>query len=153
VIDHLTLTVRDIQRSKAFYAAALEPLGYGVQMTFEGMCAFGPKGKPVFWLKQGEPAAAMHLAFAAGRRSDVSGFHAAALAAGAQDNGAPGIREHYHPNYYGAFVLDLDGNNVEAVCHMPEGAAKRAPRKRAARKVAAKRPVRKAAAKKRAKKR
>ncbi len=148
MIDHLTLTVSDIDRSKAFYAAALEPLGYAVQMTFEGMCAFGPKGRPVFWLKQGEGAQAMHLAFAAGRRSDVAGFHAAALAAGAKDNGAPGIREQYHPNYYGAFVFDPDGNNVEAVCHLAEGAAKRAPRKKAARKVAATRPARKAASKK-----
>jgi catechol 2,3-dioxygenase-like lactoylglutathione lyase family enzyme len=123
MIDHLTLTVRDIQRSKAFYRAALAPLGCDVRMEFEQMCGIGPKGKPAFWLKQGEPPTQpMHIAFVADR-GGVDGFHAAALAAGASDNGAPGLRLDYHPHYYAAFVIDPDGHNLEAVCHADPHAA------------------------------
>jgi catechol 2,3-dioxygenase-like lactoylglutathione lyase family enzyme len=124
VIDHLTLAVRDIARTKAFYAQALAPLGYAVQMEFGQSCAFGPEGKPCLWLKPGEPPTQpIHLAFMAKDRPAVDAFHAAALAAGAADNGAPGLREHYHPSYYGGFVIDPDGHNVEAVCHAQPGAA------------------------------
>jgi catechol 2,3-dioxygenase-like lactoylglutathione lyase family enzyme len=126
MIDHLTLTVRDIERSKAFYKQVLKPLGYGVSMEFEQYCGFGDQ-KPCFWMKPGDPPTqpSMHIAFMAKRRPDVDAFHAAALAAGARDNGAPGLRSQYHPNYYGAFVFDPDGHNIEAVCHRPAGAAKR----------------------------
>jgi catechol 2,3-dioxygenase-like lactoylglutathione lyase family enzyme len=122
VLDHLMLTVRDIARSRDFYAKALAPLGYAVQMEFEQTCAFGPERKPCFWLKPGEsPTRPIHLAFMARDRPAVDAFHAAALAAGATDNGAPGLREHYHPDYYGGFVIDPDGHNIEAVCHLAPG--------------------------------
>jgi len=128
MIDHYTLLVSDYERSKAFYLKALEPLGYGlvIQITREQMpdlpfaeaCGLGVGGKPDLWLRPtSEPIAATHLAFAAESPEMVRAFHAAALAAGAKDNGAPGPRPHYHPGYYGAFVLDPDGYNVEAVCH------------------------------------
>jgi len=136
MFDHLTLTVRDIARSKAFYMRALAPLGCAVQMEFEQFCGIGPKGKPAFWLKPGEvPTTPMHLAFRAGDRPSVDAFYAAAIAAGATDNGPPGLRTDYHPNYYGAFVIDPDGHPIEAVCHYPPGgpkpAAKMAPSPRA----------------------
>jgi len=88
---------------------------------YEG-CGFGPPGKPAFWVGRGtgEAGRGMHIAFVATSRADVDAFHATALAAGAMDNGAPGLRPHYHPNYYGAFVIDPDGHNIEAVCHAPE---------------------------------
>jgi catechol 2,3-dioxygenase-like lactoylglutathione lyase family enzyme len=119
MLDHLALGVRDLAASKAFYEAALAPLGFGVVMERPGSVAFGPAARPVFWLNAREPSANVHVAFAAAQRRDVDAFHAAALAAGARDNGAPGVRPHYHPHYYGAFVLDPDGNNAEAVCHTP----------------------------------
>lgn len=135
MIDHLTLTVRDVARSKAFYQQALAPLGYSVQMEFDPVCALGPAGKPCFWLRPGEPPTQpIHLAFMAKDRPSVDAFHAAALAAGATDNGAPGLRPHYHPNYYASFVFDLDGHNVEAVCHAPAAFAVKP--KRAARPAA-----------------
>ncbi|MCC6223805.1 MAG: VOC family protein [Thermoleophilia bacterium] len=121
MIDHVGLRVSDYAASKAFFAAALAPLGYAVVMELEGACGLGVDGKPDFWLiGQTSPAAPVHVAFASGDRAGVDAFHAAALAAGGRDNGAPGLRAHYHPSYYGAFVLDPDGNNVEAVCHRPE---------------------------------
>jgi catechol 2,3-dioxygenase-like lactoylglutathione lyase family enzyme len=126
VIDHMSLAVRDISRSKAFYAQALAPLGAAVQMEYEGGLGIGWPGKPAFWLSQSPtPTTPTHVAFVARDRPSVDAFHAAALAAGGKDNGAPGLREHYHPHYYGAFVLDPDGHNVEAVCHLPAGAAKK----------------------------
>jgi len=139
MLDHLTLTVRDISRSKGFYSQALAPLGYAVRMEFEGMLGMGPAGKPAFWMKQGEvPSLPMHLAFMAPDRPAVDAFHAAALAAGAADNGAPGLRADYHPSYYAAFVFDPDGHNIEAVCHRPPAApARKAKPARSARKVAA----------------
>ncbi|HJQ18102.1 MAG TPA: VOC family protein [Allosphingosinicella sp.] len=126
MLDHIGITVSDVKRSKAFYALALKPLGIAVQLlpTPEMMQAghegygFGEEGKPYFWFGSG--SSPIHIAFAAGTRSDVDAFHQAAIAAGGRDNGAPGVREHYHPSYYGAFVLDPDGNNIEAVCHRPE---------------------------------
>jgi catechol 2,3-dioxygenase-like lactoylglutathione lyase family enzyme len=135
MIDHLTLTVRDLERSVAFYARALKALGYGVTMRFENMVGLGTKKKPFFWLKPGpSPTQPMHLAFVAPSRESVDAFHADALAAGAQDDGPPGLRPHYHVHYYGAFVVDPDGHPVEAVCHTPP-AVKAAPRKAAKKKA------------------
>jgi catechol 2,3-dioxygenase-like lactoylglutathione lyase family enzyme len=120
MIDHMTLTVRDIARSRPFYERILGPLGYRVLMEFEGMCGFGDR-KPYLWMKQGDPPTTpQHIAFSARRRADVDAFHAAAMAAGARDNGRPGLRPEYHASYYGAFVLDPDGHNLEAVTHRPE---------------------------------
>jgi catechol 2,3-dioxygenase-like lactoylglutathione lyase family enzyme len=126
-LDHITLTVSDYARAKAFYAKALAPLGIEVIMEFGQACGFGRKGKPDFWIGTG-PAAFQraehvalitpaHVAFAAKSRAEVDAFYTAALAAGAKDFGAPGVRAHYHPNYYGAFVLDPDGHDIEAVFH------------------------------------
>lgn len=118
MIDHVGLNVADYTRSKSFYEAALAPLGYSVVMDFEPHgVGFGPAGKPIFWVVQREPRGAAHVAFAAGDRAAVDAFYEAALGAGGTDNGPPGVREHYHPGYYGAFVLDPDGHNVEAVHH------------------------------------
>jgi catechol 2,3-dioxygenase-like lactoylglutathione lyase family enzyme len=115
MIDHVVLEVRDHARSKEFYAAALEPLRLEPMRDFEGMSGFGRDGKPWFWVRQGEPGAGVHVAFRALDQATVQAFHAAAVGAGGQDNGAPGERPHYHAGYYGAFVLDPDGNNIEAV--------------------------------------
>ena len=120
MLDHITLHVADLERSKRFYAAALAPLGYTVMMEFPGVAGLGADGKPDFWLGQGTATHALHIAFAAEERSTVDAFHRAAVAAGARDNGAPGLRPQYHSHYYGAFVFDPDGNNVEAVCHTPD---------------------------------
>jgi len=120
MIDHIILTVSDVATSKAFYLAALEPLGYEVVMEFGQGVGFGVAGKPDFWIHQADPVRPpVHVAFASADRATVDRFWKAALAAGGRDNGAPGLREHYHPNYYGAFVFDPDGNNIEAVCHRP----------------------------------
>ena len=123
MLDHLGIDVSDYARSKAFYEAALEPLGLEVLMDpVATACGFGSpvERMPFFWLYDRENVnQGVHVAFAAPDRDAVDAFHAAAMAAGARDNGGPGVREIYHPNYYGAFVLDPDGNNVEAVCHTP----------------------------------
>jgi catechol 2,3-dioxygenase-like lactoylglutathione lyase family enzyme len=121
MLDHIGFSVSDYDRSKAFYQQALAPLGLGLEMEpIAGVCGFGEPGKPFFWLDSRGPAhTALHVAFLADSRDVVDAFHAAALEAGGTDNGAPGVREIYHPNYYGAYVLDPDGNNVEAVCHKP----------------------------------
>jgi catechol 2,3-dioxygenase-like lactoylglutathione lyase family enzyme len=127
MLDHLGFAVSDFAKSKAFYTAALEPLGITVLMevtaeqTGAGSHAgFGSDGKPYFWIgDRGSSPGAVHVAFSAGSRAQVDAFYAAAIAAGGTDNGAPGLRPHYHPSYYGAFVLDPDGVNVEAVCHAP----------------------------------
>lgn len=128
LIDHISLNVADYERAKAFYAKALAPLGFSLVMEVTAemtgsipSAGFGPKGKPVFWIApKGRQTPAQHIAFGADSRAMVDAFHAAAITAGATDNGAPGLRPHYHPNYYGAFVLDPEGHNIEAVCHMPE---------------------------------
>ena len=128
MLDHIGLTVSDIERSRVFYEQALAPLGIGLIMSVTPEQTgggtghgFGSHGKPYFWIgDQHEPGGATHVAFAAENLAAVDAFHAAALAAGGRDNGAPGLRPHYHPNYYGAFVLDPDGFNVEAVSHRPE---------------------------------
>ncbi len=120
MFDHVGLNVRDFAVSREFYRRALEPLGLTETAAFEEWqaAAFGREGEYAFWVAQREPyGTGTHVAFAAGDRATVDAFHAAALAAGGTDNGAPGIREQYHPTYYGAFVLDPDGNNIEAVCH------------------------------------
>src|SRR5512142_2184819 len=126
MIDHLTLRVRDYERSKAFYTRALAPLGYAVVMELEvpglGMlCGIGPAGKPALWLAREEERhrspTGIHIAFTAPDTAAVDAFHAAALAAGARDDGPPGLRPHYHPGYYGAFVIDPDGQHIEAVTH------------------------------------
>jgi catechol 2,3-dioxygenase-like lactoylglutathione lyase family enzyme len=118
MIDHVGLPVSDYARSKEFYSQALAPLGFELAMEFDGRaCGFARDGKPWFWIHQGEAAGRIHVAFRAEDTSKVDAFHEAALAAGGTDNGPPGIREHYHPTYYGAFVIDPDGYNVEAVNH------------------------------------
>ncbi|MFL5919394.1 MAG: VOC family protein [Gaiellaceae bacterium] len=119
-LDHVGLKVSDVARSRTFYLQALGPLGYEPIMEFDGVVGFGAKGKPDFWLHEGGAGSPLHIAFASPDRATVDAFHAAALAAGGKDNGGPGLRPHYHEHYYGAFAHDPDGNNVEAVCHLPE---------------------------------
>jgi catechol 2,3-dioxygenase-like lactoylglutathione lyase family enzyme len=128
MLDHVGFAVADFARSKAFFLKALAPLGIGIikEVTREqtggsAHAGFGENGKPYFWIGDGADAlrGSLHVAFAAQTRAEVDAFHKAALAAGGRDNGAPGPRPHYHANYYGAFVIDLDGHNVEAVCHLP----------------------------------
>jgi catechol 2,3-dioxygenase-like lactoylglutathione lyase family enzyme len=120
MIDHLKLHVSDFDRSKAFYEQALAPLGYRVVLEpAPGLAGMGTKF-PDFWIAAGEaPSTSSHVAFRVDDRATVDAFHEAALAAGGTDNGAPGPRPQYTPTYYGAFALDPDGNNVEAVCHTP----------------------------------
>ena len=122
MFDHVGLNVRDYAASRAFYERALAPLGYRVVMAFDEWKAagLGTGDRPEFWLSEREPfGTGTHVAFTCADRAAVDAFHEAALDAGGLEYGAPGIREHYHPDYYGAFVHDLDGNNVEAVCHAP----------------------------------
>src|SRR5215467_10996375 len=124
-IDHLTLPVRDLEASRSFYRRALVPFGVEEVEAWGGI-GWGPPGRVDFFIRPGESAAPLHstaplhLAFAAPDRATVDAFHAAALAAGGTDNGAPGLRLRYHENYYSSYVIDLDGHNVEAVCHAPE---------------------------------
>jgi catechol 2,3-dioxygenase-like lactoylglutathione lyase family enzyme len=120
MIDHVSMHVSNPERSKRFYAAALAPLGYRVSMEFPGVAGLGAGGKPDLWLAEGRAGEPIHVAVLSERRDGVDAFHRAALAAGGRDNRAPGLRPQYHPTYYGAFALDPDGNNVEAVCHRPE---------------------------------
>lgn len=120
IIDHIGVGLTDYEAGKTFFAAALAPLGVSLLMEFHGHAGFGKEGKPEFWISQGAAAAPLHIAFSAADRAAVRAFHQAALAAGARDNGAPGVRELYHPNYYGAFVIGPDGHNIEAVCHTAE---------------------------------
>ncbi len=128
MLDHIGLSVADFERAKAFYQAALKPLGLGAIMEVtaeetggDAHAGFGENDKAFFWIGTGaRPRGGTHVAFSAKTRAEVEAFYRAALAAGGRDNGAPGLRPEYHPNYYGAFVFDPDGNNVEAVCHRPE---------------------------------
>ena len=124
MIDHTGISVSDFGRAKAFYLSALAPLGYRLikelpsSMAPAGAMGMGVPPKPDFWIAGGAPQSPrQHVAFRAASRTEVDAFYQAAIAAGGKDNGPPGIRAHYHPNYYGAFVLDLDGHNIEAVCH------------------------------------
>jgi catechol 2,3-dioxygenase-like lactoylglutathione lyase family enzyme len=127
MLDHIGFPVSDFTRSKTFYASALAPLGYRVVKEVslsdddsDGYAGFGAE-RPQFWIGTGKPLQGrLHVAFAAKTREEVRAFYEAALQAGGTDNGAPGLRPHYHENYYGAFVLDPDGHNVEAVTHLPE---------------------------------
>ena len=125
-IDHVGFSVPDFAHAKAFYERALAPLGYRLvmetiaQQTGKLAAGFGANGKPDFWIGgEGQLEKPVHIALLAKDRATVDEFYRAALAAGGRDNGSPGLRPHYHPNYYGAFVLDPDGHNIEAVCHMP----------------------------------
>lgn len=117
MIDHIGVMVTDLEASTTFYTKALAPLGYALVMKFEQFAGFGIDGKPDFWIGVGKPTDKIHIAFRAKGRGDVRAFYDAAISAGGVDNGPPGVREIYHPNYYGAFVHDPDGHNVEAVCH------------------------------------
>ena len=127
MIDHTGVAVSDFQKSKAFYSAALQPIGYRLVAEFSAavtghadVAGFGEPPKPDFWINRGVPnRPAIHVAFRVATRAAVDAFHAAALAAGGRSNGAPGLRPHYHANYYGAFVLDFDDHNIEVVCHEP----------------------------------
>ena len=130
MIDHIGIIVTDFPNSRAFYEKALAPVGYGKLMELcpeitgtVRVAGYGEGQKPDFWISEAsaaKPASGItHLALRVASRAQVDAFFAAAIAAGGRDNGAPGIRAHYHPNYYGAFVLDPDGHNIEAVCHEP----------------------------------
>ncbi len=128
MIDHMGLSVSDFSRAKDFYTQALAPLSMTLMMEIPPEMAgvhnhagFGANGNPFFWIGTSKAASRnIHLAFTANTRAEVDRFFEAALAAGGTDNGAPGPRPQYHPNYYAAFVLDPDGNNIEAVCHQPD---------------------------------
>ena len=123
MIDHMSTYATDYAATRSFYEKVLHNLGYSVQMDFPDMnrCAFGPPGNPVFWvIAVEEPATPRHIAFCAADRESVAHFYHTGLQHGGQDNGPPGLRPHYHEHYYGAFLFDPDGNNVEAVCHTPE---------------------------------
>jgi catechol 2,3-dioxygenase-like lactoylglutathione lyase family enzyme len=130
MIDHISISVRSYERSKRFYLKVLTPLGYGLVMEFPRVGGFGANGKPSFWIGEGRPGywvegqsaakSPVHLAFVAPSRSAVRAFHEEALADGAKDYGAVGFWPQYHANYFAAFVIDPDGNNVEAVTHSPE---------------------------------
>jgi len=126
MIDHIGFPVSDYERAKAFYGAALAPLDYVLVLEVRQSdndapaAGFGANGKPDFWIGgEGGLDKPLHVAILAKNRAAVDAFYHAAIAAGGRDNGAPGIRAHYHPDYYGAFVLDPDGHNIEAVCHAP----------------------------------
>jgi len=121
MFDHIGFGVSDVAQSKAFFLKSLAPLGVAVVMEGPYGVGLGRKGKPSLWIHEttSKPTP-MHIAFAADSRQDVDAFYRAALAAGGKDNGAPGLRPHYHANYYGAFVIGPDGHNVEAVCHKPQ---------------------------------
>ena len=138
MLDHMTFRVSNIARAKEFYSAALTPLGYSLNLegSYEGINMLGfahpdpsePEGKKVdVWFVDGASpygnataTTSCHLCWRAENRAQVDAFYKAAIAAGGKDYGAPGLRPHYHPNYYGAFVIDPEGNNIEAVCHLPE---------------------------------
>jgi catechol 2,3-dioxygenase-like lactoylglutathione lyase family enzyme len=121
MLDHVTIGVRDVEQSKRFYDRALAPLGIA-RLYAEGarFAGYGVSPKAFFWIGTRETIqTGAHIAFVAHDRATVERFHEAAIAAGGRDNGPPGLRPHYHANYYGAFVLDPDGHNIEAVCHAP----------------------------------
>jgi len=121
MFDHMGFGVSDIDESRKFFLQALGPLGVGLAMEGPNSVGLGRQGKPSMWLYATSAVTPpLHIAIAANTRADVDAFYQAAMAAGAKDNGAPGLRPHYHPNYYAAFVLGPDGHSVEAVCHQPE---------------------------------
>lgn len=124
MLDHIGFNISSKPASRAFYDAALAPLGISRVMEFGDWLGYGRNNKPEFWIGKQKDGAhlqgVLHVAFTAGTRAEVDRFYQAGLAAGGRDNGAPGIREHYHPDYYAAFLIDPDGHNIEAVCHLPE---------------------------------
>ncbi|RCS22406.1 VOC family protein [Phyllobacterium salinisoli] len=123
MLDHIGFNISDMEKSRTFYDAALRPLGIESVMEFGDWVGYGRNRKPEFWIGAQRGAGlqgTLHVAFSAGTRTEVDRFYQVALATGGRDNGAPGIREHYHPDYYAAFVIDPDGHNIEAVCHLPE---------------------------------
>lgn len=122
MIDHISLYVDNFADAKEFYSKALEPLRYKLIMEFPSAAGFGVDGKPDFWIvgKGTEAKFTTHICFRGENRAQVDAFYNAALLAGAKDNGAPGLRPQYHENYYGAFVIDPEGNNLEAACHHHE---------------------------------
>ena len=121
MLDHVTIGITDVERSKQFYDRALRPLGIArLYAEGESAAGYGVKPKAFFWIGlKAAPQTGAHIAFTAADRATVDRFHLEALAAGGRDNGPPGLRPYYHANYYGAFVLDPDGHNIEAVCHAP----------------------------------
>lgn len=123
VFDHIGFNVTDFEKTKTFLVQALAPLGLTIlrESAEQGWAMIGKQGQGMLWFGSlGGAPGPIHIAFAAADREQVRQFHAAALTAGAQDNGRPGLREHYHPNYYAAFVIGPDGHNLEAVCHHPQ---------------------------------
>lgn len=117
MFDHVGIKVRHLEEGTAFYAAVLEPLGHVVGYRDDDCSALGPPDAPALWLYRSTAPSGpgTHIAFRARTKQEVDAFHAAALKAGARDNGAPGLRPHYSPTYYAAFVIDADGNNIEAM--------------------------------------
>ena len=123
MLDHVSISVTNFEKSKAFYTAILAPLGFAPQMEFPGGVGYGKSGSgiPAFWIGQAAaPSTNGHIAFQAPTREAVRMFHAAGLRSGGRDEGEPGLRAHYHPNYYAAFLWDPDGYKIEAVIHTPE---------------------------------
>jgi len=159
MIDHVGVRVQDFSKLLAFYREALAPIGYSVLMEFPDVAGLGAQGKPDLWImKTDKTPHPTHVAISAAERGHIDAFHAAGLSAGGSDNGPAGLRPDYHPNYYAAFILDPEGNNIEVVCHdapgAPKAKANKAPKKSAAKVKAkakakpAKKVVKKAAAKK-----
>jgi catechol 2,3-dioxygenase-like lactoylglutathione lyase family enzyme len=121
ILDHIGFNVSDFVAGRTFLVRAPAPLGINIVKEGDGWAMIGRSGRPQFWFGSSGPSPGpIHIAFAAANREQVRRFHVAALAAGGKDNGAPGIRQQYHPSYYGAFVIGPDGHNIEAVCHEPE---------------------------------
>jgi len=116
MLDHMAMPVSNLARSKQFFVAALAPLGYKIIYELEHAIGMGDQSFPSSWFGEGQPHVPLHIAFAAPNRKMVDEFYQAAMSAGGRDNGAPGIRADYHPDYYAAFVYDLDNNNIEVVC-------------------------------------
>jgi catechol 2,3-dioxygenase-like lactoylglutathione lyase family enzyme len=120
MIDHAAVNVRDIDAAKRFYSQALEPLGISMAMDMDDFAGFASEKGFHFGIFRREPVGGAHVAFACENWGKVDAFYEAAIAAGGKDNGSPGLRPHYHENYYGAYVHDADGNNIEAVCQTPQ---------------------------------
>ncbi len=150
-LDHISLSVGDFKKAKAFYEAALGPLRMSVLMEFpmdngEKVIGMGADGKPFLWISGGGKATHTHIAIRAETREQVDAFYKAALATGGSDNGPPGLRPHYHQNYYAAFVHDPEGHNIEAVVHTPAKPARAAKARTASKTAAKKKPAAKKAA-------
>jgi catechol 2,3-dioxygenase-like lactoylglutathione lyase family enzyme len=133
MIEHVSLRCRNVSRSRAFYEAALRPLGYRATQVYPDAVGFMAEGHTSFWVTKGKVASPTHIAFRARSRKAVDAFHRAALAAGGKDNGAPGLRRAYSPTYYAAFVLDADGHNMEAVTFVKPRTRRKSARTRKAR--------------------